>query len=114
MCRTESDEVDLEDPARRWTIVVGPARMDAGIATDQLAVVHRKAVRVAGVRNEVHRLEHLASRGIVPHQARPVLTVSLTVVADDLPDTSVVPCNAVVTHPIRSLVERDQEFRLPS
>src|ERR1022692_2575826 len=114
MCRTESDEVDLEDPARRWTIVVGPARMDAGIATDQLAVEHRQAVRVAGVRNEVHRLQHLAGRGFVPHETGPVLAVARTVVAGNLPDGAVVPCDAVVTHPIRSLVERDQKFRLPS
>src|SRR5437899_2908245 len=83
---TRSDKVDSEDPAGCGTIVVRPARMNAGIATDQLSVVHYKPVRVTGVWNEVHRLQHLARRGFVPHQTRPALTVTLTVVADDLPD----------------------------
>jgi hypothetical protein len=43
----------------------------------------------------------------------PELAIPLTVVADDLPDGPVVPCDVVVTHLIRSLVEGDQEFRLP-
>src|SRR5439155_369928 len=55
-----------------------------------------------------------AGRGVVPHQTRTVITVPLTFVAYDLPDGPIVPGNAVVTHPIRSLVERDHEFRLPS
>src|SRR5205809_1083327 len=88
--------------------------MDAGITTDQLAVVHGKPVRVAGVRSEVHRLQYVAGRGFVPHQTGPILAVLFAVIADNLPDGSAVPCDAVVTHPIRSLVERDQEFRLPS
>src|SRR5881409_2732524 len=83
--KSRSDEVDLEDPACRWTIVVGPAGMDAGITTDQLAVVHGKPVRVAGVRSEVHRLQYVAGRGFVPHQTGPILAIPLAVIADDLP-----------------------------
>ena len=49
----DSDEVYLEDPAGRWAVIVRPPRMDAGIATDQPAVVHRQPMRVTGVRNEV-------------------------------------------------------------
>ena len=55
-----SNEVDLEDPARRGAIVGRPARMDARIATDQLSVVHRKPVRVAGAGNQVDYLQHPA------------------------------------------------------
>src|SRR5437016_5779984 len=81
-----SDKVNLEDPAGSGTVVVRPTRMDTGIATDQLPVVHRQAMRVAGIRKEVRCLQHLASRGFVPHQTRPVLRIPLTVVAHDLPD----------------------------
>src|SRR5258708_29913999 len=109
----KSDEFDWEDPTGGWTIVVRPARMDACIAADQLSVVHGQPVRVAGIRNEVHRLEDLAGGGIVPRQTRAVLAIPLTVVAYDLPDAAVVPGDAVVTNPVRSLVERDHEFRFP-
>src|SRR5262245_27892605 len=98
-----SGKVNLEDPTCCRTIVVWPARMDAGIATDQLAVVHRQAVRIAGVRNKVHRLQHLAGRGIIPYQTRPVFAIPFTIIADDLPDAPVVPGDAVVTHTIRRL-----------
>src|SRR6476660_8464113 len=108
-----SDEIDLEDPAGRWTVVVGPAGMYAGIAADQLAVEHGQAVRVAGAREEVHGLYHPAGGGLVPHDTGPVLAVALAVVADNLPDGAVIPSNAVVTDPIGGLIERDQEFGLP-
>src|SRR5687767_9447570 len=78
--RCESDEVDLEDPTGCGTVVVWPARMDACVATDQLPFVHRQPMRVTGIWNEVHRLQHLAGRSVVPHETRAALAVTLTVV----------------------------------
>src|SRR4051794_28694229 len=47
-----SDEVDLEDPAGGRTIVIGPAGMDAGVATDEFAVAHGEPVRIGGTGKE--------------------------------------------------------------
>jgi hypothetical protein len=46
------------------------SRMDAGIATDQLAVVHRKPVWITGVRHKVHRSSTCQSASYLTEQGR--------------------------------------------
>src|SRR5579885_1487799 len=60
---SESNQIDLKDPARRWTIVVRPAGMNARVATDQLTVVHGQSMGIRGAGKEVHDFEHLAAGG---------------------------------------------------
>src|SRR5689334_6222535 len=96
-----SDEIDLKDPARRGAIVIGPARMDPRIAADQLAVVHRQPVRVARTGKELDQLEYTPRFQIVPHEPWPVIVMIRAVVADHLPQRSVLNGDPVVADPVR-------------
>lgn len=44
-----SNEIDPEDPPGRRAVVVRPAGMNAGIATNQRPVVHCEPVRIGGI-----------------------------------------------------------------
>src|SRR5215472_10239793 len=44
--RVHSDEIDPKNPSGRRAVVVGPIRMDAGVAADQRPLVHCQPVRV--------------------------------------------------------------------
>src|SRR5581483_11178988 len=105
---SESNQIDLKDPARRWTIVVRPAGMNARVATDQLAVVHGQSMGIRGAGKEVHDFEHLAAGGFVSYQTGPVIGIARAVIAHDLPNRTVIPGDAVITHPAGRLVERYQ------
>ncbi len=60
LCSFELHEIDPEDPTSCWTIVIRPARMNAGIAANEGAIVHGKSVRIGRAGNELHRLKHFA------------------------------------------------------
>lgn len=55
-------EVDLEDPTCRGTVSIGPVRVDACVATDELSFVHGEPVRVTRARKEFDFFEHAAGR----------------------------------------------------
>jgi hypothetical protein len=52
--RIWSGNIDFKDIARIWAVEIGPAGMDAGITTDQFAVVHCQAVRITGSGDKVN------------------------------------------------------------
>src|SRR6266852_7038398 len=108
-----SNKIDAKDPSARRAIVIRPTRMDAGIAANKRPIVHGESVRVRRVGDKIHRLKYLAGCGLVLDQPGPAFGVVLTVVSRNLPDSAIVPSRSMISHPPRSLVERDHEFRRP-
>src|SRR4051794_27155805 len=104
VCR--SDQVNPENPARRGTVEIGPARMNASVATDQSAIAHRESVRIARARRELRDLQYSAGRGVIFHQRCASLGIALAVVPDQLPNGPVVPCDGVVAHHGGRLIDR--------
>src|SRR6516164_9454586 len=108
-----SNEIDAEDPAARRTIINRPAGMEAGIATDQGAVMHCEPVRVRRTWFKLRSFQHAAGGGFVPDESGAVIGIALAIIAHDLPDGAVVPGGRMIPRLIRRLIERDHEFRLP-
>src|SRR5258708_5869043 len=86
LCSFELLEIDPEDPTSCWTIVIRPARMNAGIAANEGAIVHGKSVRIGRAGNELHRLKHSAGGGVILHQGGTSLREVLAVISHQLPD----------------------------
>src|SRR5438270_69269 len=86
LCSFELHEIDPEDPTSCWTIVIRPARMNAGIAANEGAIMHGKSVRIGRAGNELHRLKHFASGGVILHQGGTSLCEVLAVISNQLPD----------------------------
>src|SRR3954471_14022263 len=77
---------DLEHPACMGAVAIGPAGMDAGIATDQGAIVEFQAVRVAGAGQEIISSGDLTGLAVILHQSRLALLVAGAVIAEHQPD----------------------------
>src|SRR5439155_22446573 len=98
-----SEQVDAEDVAVRRALVLGPARVDAGVAPVGRAVVPRDAVRIRIGLGELHDLERLPGRDVVFDETRAFL------VAGHHQDRVLHVRDAVrARHAVG-----DQEFRLP-
>ena len=61
--------MDLEDGAAIGAVPQRPAGVQAGIATDELALVKGQAVRIAAARREFHDFDQIAVPGVQPGKA---------------------------------------------
>src|SRR5450755_5088521 len=88
-CASASRHLDLEDPARGGAVMIGPARMNAGVAGNQCAVVEFQPMRIAGTGLKVIGREYLAGLAVILDQPGLAFLVAFGIVAGDLPDIAV-------------------------
>src|SRR5207245_5759088 len=93
MARFGSKQVDPVNVAVRLAFVLGPARMDAGVAAVERAVVPCEAMRIGIGFRKLDRLERPARFSVVLDQSRALIG------SRHHPDRAVVPGRAVRARP---------------